>query len=43
MIDNWKYYNHAVVPITAPHENPDLKPIEDNSNWKNWWGYSATC
>ena len=38
MIDNWKYYNHAVVPITAPHENPDLKPIEDNSIWKNWGG-----
>ncbi len=30
---NWKYYNHAVIPTTAPHEEPDLTPIKDGSIW----------
>ena len=30
---NWKYYNHAVIPTTAPHEEPDLTPIRDGSIW----------
>lgn len=30
---NWKYYNHAVIPTTAPHEEPDLKPVKDGSIW----------
>ena len=29
----WCYYNHSVVPTTAPHEEPDLSPIEDGSIW----------
>ena len=33
-IEGWKYYNHAAIPTTAPHENPDLTPIEDKSIWK---------
>lgn len=32
-ISNWIYYNHAVVPSTAPHENPDLTFIKDGSIW----------
>ena len=31
---DWKYYNHAAVPTTAPHEVPDLTPIKDGSIWK---------
>ena len=31
---NWKYYNHAAIPTTAPHKDPDLLPIEDGSIWK---------
>lgn len=31
---NWKYYNHAAIPTTAPHEEVDLKPLEDGSIWK---------
>ena len=33
-IDGWKYYNHAVIPTTAPHEMPDILPITDGSIWK---------
>ena len=33
-IDGWKYYNHAAVPTTAPHEEPDMAPIKDGSIWK---------
>ena len=31
---NWKYYNHAAIPTTAPHEEPNTVPISDNSIWK---------
>ena len=29
----WKYYNHAAIPTTAPHEEPDLTSIKDGSIW----------
>lgn len=32
-IDGWRYYNHAAVPTTAPHEEPNIGPIEDKSIW----------
>lgn len=31
---DWKYYNHAAIPTTAPHETPDMAPIVDGSIWK---------
>lgn len=31
--DDWKYYNHAVIPNTAPHITPDLIPIKDGTIW----------
>lgn len=34
-IDGWKYYNHAAIPTTAPHEIPDISPITDASIWKS--------
>jgi len=34
-LEGWKYYNHAVIPATAPHEEPDTTPILDGSVWKN--------
>lgn len=37
-IEGWKYYNHAAIPTTAPHEEPNLKPIKDGSIWKLWGG-----
>lgn len=39
-IKGWKYYNHAAIPSTAPHEEPNVKPIEDKSIW-NIEGKSA--
>ena len=33
-ISGWRYYNYAAVPTTAPHEEPDLSPLEDKSIWK---------
>jgi hypothetical protein len=33
-INGWKDYNRAAIPITAPHEEVNLKPIEDKSIWK---------
>ena len=32
-IPGWKYYNHAAIPTTAPHENPDLTPLKDERIW----------
>ena len=29
----WKYYNHAMIPTTAPNEDPDLQPIKDGTIW----------
>lgn len=33
-VEGWKYYNHAAVPTCAPHEIPDLTPINDGRIWK---------
>lgn len=37
----WRYYNHAAVPTTAPHEKVDLEPLIDGSVWKLRGGDSA--
>lgn len=34
-IEDWKYYNHAMIPSTAPHIIPDLTPVRDGSIWQN--------
>ena len=33
-IPGWRYYNHAAMPTTAPHEQPDLTPLRDGRIWK---------
>ena len=33
-IDGWKYYNHAAVPTTAPHEPVNMEPIKNGEIWK---------
>lgn len=30
----WKYYNHALVPATAPHEEPDTSWMRDRKKWR---------
>ena len=34
IIEGWKYYNHAIVPTCAPHEEPNLEPIMNGSVWQ---------
>lgn len=33
-IEGWKYYNHAAIPSTPPHNPVNLKPVEDGSIWQ---------
>ena len=33
-IDDWQYYNHAIIPSVEPHEVPDISWIKDRSVWK---------
>lgn len=35
---DWKYYNHAMIPTTAPHKLPDITPIDNGIVWKNRGG-----
>lgn len=32
-IEGWKYYNHAMLPTSEPHEIPDMRPIESGDIW----------
>lgn len=34
MDKEWEYYNHALVPTTAPHVEPDTSWIKDRRKWK---------
>lgn len=34
MADGWKYYNHALIPATAPHEEADLEAMKRPDFWK---------
>ena len=29
----WQYYNHAMIPTTAPHEEVDLSPVVSGEIW----------
>lgn len=33
-MDGWKYYNHAMIPTTQPHEEVDTIPIYNKKIWK---------
>lgn len=44
MIQGWKYYNHAMIPTTAPHENVLLDPVERGKCLKyRRGGYTVAC
>ena len=32
-IMGWRFYNHAMIPTTAPHEEADLSPLESEEIW----------
>lgn len=34
----WRYYNHALLPTTAPHEKIDESVIKQGILWKKKWG-----
>ena len=33
-LDDWKYYNHAIVSNVEPHKIPDSSCIKDKTIWK---------
>ena len=42
-IQDWKYYNHAVISTLGPHEEPDLTCINNGDVWKIGGGYTTPC
>lgn len=32
-VKGWKYYNHAAIPTTAPHEEPNLDAVKNGEIW----------
>lgn len=38
-INGWCYYNHAAIPTVAPHEEPDVAPINDKRIWSISGGF----
>ncbi len=32
-VQGWRYYNHAAIPTSAPHEEPNLNPLRDETIW----------
>ena len=32
--EEWQYYNHAVIPRTAPHQTPNMHLIKNGDIWK---------
>lgn len=33
-MNGWKCYNRAAIPVCAPHEKPDMIPVENGDIWK---------
>ncbi len=41
-MDEWRYYNHAIIPNIPPHLQPSLETVKDGSIWHNVsWGGMA--
>ena len=34
MDKDWEYYNHALIPTTAPHVTPDTSWMKDRKKWR---------
>ena len=34
MMKTWKYYKHAMIPTTAPHEEIDEEVLKNKQFWK---------
>lgn len=37
MSNGWKYYKHALLPTSAPHENVDTEKIKNGKIWRGKW------
>lgn len=37
-VEGWKYYNHAMIPDCAPHEEADISPVRSGEIWQNCRG-----
>lgn len=35
-MSKWRYYNHAAIPTTAPHETVEITDIENGEIWKRY-------
>lgn len=33
-MSNWKYYNHAALPVSVPYKDPDTSEIDNGAVWK---------
>lgn len=38
MNQEWEYYNHALIPTTAPHVTPDISWMKDGKKWRELAG-----
>lgn len=38
MNQEWEYYNHALIPTTAPHVTPDVSWMKDRKKWRELAG-----
>mgnify|MGYP002393591936 CR=1 FL=1 len=36
-MEGWKYYNHALIPTTAPHVTPNTYEIYNGNIWRKKW------
>lgn len=41
-IEGWRYYNHAVLPSSAPNVEVNMEPLLNSTIWKIG-GDSAPC
>lgn len=42
MIQNWTYYNHAIISTLEPHEIANTSAIDDGSIWHGWGATSIS-
>ena len=38
MVENWSYYNHALIQHVPPHKTPDTSCLHESAFWNAPWG-----
>ncbi|SEA81430.1 hypothetical protein SAMN05216349_13118 [Oribacterium sp. KHPX15] len=41
MVEGWRYYNHALLPTTVLHDEPDVEKLNNKNLWTGWGGYRS--